>query len=57
MSKTLADLFRNSRLVDRTVAVKGLCAVLDQRNATPAQIADAVRGRRVARQADLASAD
>lgn len=41
--KTLADLFRNGRLVDRSVAVEGLRAALDQRKATPAQIADAAR--------------
>lgn len=43
VSKTLADLFRNGRLVDRSVAVEGLRAALDQRKATPAQIADAAR--------------
>ena len=42
-AKTLADLFRNSRIVDRSVAVEGLRAALDQRKATPAQIADAAR--------------
>lgn len=41
--KTLADLFRNGRLVDRSVAVEGLRAALDQRKATPAQIAEAAR--------------
>lgn len=41
--KTLADLFRNGRLVDRSIAVEGLRAALDQRKATPAQIADAAR--------------
>ncbi len=41
--KTLTDLFRNGRLVDRSVAVEGLRAALDQRKATPAQIADAAR--------------
>lgn len=43
VTKTLADLFRNSRLVDRSVAVEGLRAALDQRKATPAQIAEAAR--------------
>lgn len=43
VSKTLADLFRNGRLVDRSVAVEGLRAALDQRKASPAQIADAAR--------------
>lgn len=41
--KTLADLFRNARLVDRSVAVEGLRAALDQRKARPAQIAEAAR--------------
>ncbi|MBO9621662.1 MAG: AbiEi antitoxin N-terminal domain-containing protein [Sphingomonas sp.] len=39
--KTLADVFRNRRLVDRSVAVEALRATLDQRKATPASIADA----------------
>lgn len=43
VAKTLADAFRNSRLVDRSVAVEGLRAALDQRKASPAQIADAAR--------------
>lgn len=43
VAKTLADVFRNSRLVDRSVAVEGLRAALDQRKASPAQIADAAR--------------
>lgn len=41
--KTLADLFRNGRLVDRSIAVEGLRAALNQRKATPAQIAEAAR--------------
>lgn len=41
--KTLADLFRNGRLVDRSVAVEGLRAALEQRKARPAEIADAAR--------------
>jgi predicted transcriptional regulator of viral defense system len=39
--KTLADLFRNSKLVDRAVAVEGLRASLNQRKATPGAIAEA----------------
>jgi len=39
--KTLADVFRNRRLVDRSVAVEALRATLDQHKATPASIADA----------------
>jgi predicted transcriptional regulator of viral defense system len=41
--KTLADLFRNSRLVDRSVAIEGLRAALDQRKARPAEIAEAAK--------------
>lgn len=39
--KTLADLFRNARLVDRSVAVEGLRAALEQHKASPGTIADA----------------
>ncbi|OJY65247.1 MAG: transcriptional regulator [Sphingobium sp. 66-54] len=42
-AKTLADLFRNGRLVDRSVAVEGLRAAIEQRKATPGQIAEAAR--------------
>ena len=41
ITKTLADVFRNSRLVDRSVAVEALRATLEQRRASPAQIAGA----------------
>ena len=41
--KTLADLFRNSKLVDRSVAVEGLRAALQQRKATPSAIAEAAK--------------
>jgi hypothetical protein len=41
--KTLADLFRNGRLVDRSVAIEGLRAALEQRKASPADIADAAK--------------
>lgn len=41
--KMLADLFRNSKLVDRSVAVEGLRAALDQRKATPAEIGQAAK--------------
>ncbi len=41
--KTLADLFRNSKLVDRSVAVEGLRAALQQRKATPSAIAQAAK--------------
>jgi predicted transcriptional regulator of viral defense system len=39
--KTLADMFRKSRLVDRSVAVEGLRAALEQKKVTPAAIAEA----------------
>lgn len=39
--KTLADIFRNPRLIDRSVAVEGLRAALDQRKARPGTIAEA----------------
>jgi predicted transcriptional regulator of viral defense system len=39
--KTLADLFRNPRLVDRSVAVEGLRAALNQRKTSPGEIAEA----------------
>jgi predicted transcriptional regulator of viral defense system len=41
--KTLADVFRNSRLVDRSVAVEALRAALGQRKATPGAIAEAAK--------------
>ncbi|MCY1708675.1 type IV toxin-antitoxin system AbiEi family antitoxin domain-containing protein [Pannonibacter sp. SL95] len=44
VTKTLADIFRNSKLVDRSVAVEGLRAALEQRKATPGAIADAALG-------------
>lgn len=41
VTKTLADVFRNRKLVDRSVAVEALRSTLDQRKATPAAIAEA----------------
>ena len=41
--KTLADLFRNGRLVDRSVAVEGLRAALEQRKTSPGEITEAAR--------------
>lgn len=43
VTKTLADLFRNSRLVDRSIAVEGLRAALELRKATPTAIAEAAQ--------------
>jgi len=44
VTKTLADIFRNSKLVDRSVAVEGLRAALEQRKATPSAIAEEAMG-------------
>ncbi|HBK15249.1 MAG TPA: transcriptional regulator, partial [Erythrobacter sp.] len=41
VTKTLADLFRNPKLVDRSVAIEGLRAAIEQRKAKPADIAQA----------------
>ncbi len=43
VTKTLADLFRNGQLVDRSVAVEWLRAALEQRKKTPYAIAEAAR--------------
>jgi predicted transcriptional regulator of viral defense system len=43
VTKTLADIFRNGRLIDRSIAIEGLRAALDQRKATAGEIADAAR--------------
>jgi len=36
--KTLADAFRNPKLVDRSVAIESLRAALEQRKASPAAL-------------------
>ncbi len=41
--KTLADAFRNPRLVDRSVAIEGLRAAIEQRQATPGEIAEGAK--------------
>jgi len=41
--KTLADAFRNQRLVDRSVAIEALKATVEQRKATPSAIAEAAQ--------------
>lgn len=43
IAKTLADAFRNQRLVDRSVAIEALKAAVEQRKATPSAIANAAR--------------
>ena len=41
--KTLADGFRNQRLVDRSVAIEALKSAIEQRKAAPSAIAEAAR--------------
>lgn len=41
--KTLADLFRNPRLVDRSVAVEGMRVALQRHKATPSAIAQGAK--------------
>ncbi|MCO6385201.1 AbiEi antitoxin N-terminal domain-containing protein [Oceanicola sp. 502str15] len=43
ISKTLADAFRNQRLVDRSVAIEALKAAIEQRKATPSAIVEAAK--------------
>jgi predicted transcriptional regulator of viral defense system len=43
VAKSLADGFRNARLVDRSVAIESLRSAIDQRKATPAEIAQAAK--------------
>jgi len=43
ISKTLADIFRNPKLVDRSVGIESLKAALNQRKATPSEIAEAAK--------------
>ena len=43
ISKSLADAFRNQRLVDRSVAIESLKSAISQRKTTPAVIAEAAR--------------
>ena len=46
VAKTLADVFRNPKLVDRSVAVEGLRAALDQRKTTPSTVAEEAKAAR-----------
>lgn len=41
--KTLADAFRNQRLVNRSVAIEALKSTIEQRKATPSAIAEAAQ--------------
>jgi predicted transcriptional regulator of viral defense system len=43
ISKTIADLFRNPRLVDRSVAIEGLRSAIEQSKARPSEIAEAAK--------------
>jgi predicted transcriptional regulator of viral defense system len=43
IEKTLADAFRNSKLVDRSVAIEALRAALNRKKVSPASIADAAK--------------
>lgn len=43
IAKTLADVFRNPRLVDRSVAIEGLRTALSQRRVAPSAIAETAR--------------
>lgn len=46
-TKTIADIFRNPKLVDRSIAVEAMRSALKDRVATPAEIAEAAREGRV----------
>ncbi len=43
ITKTLADVFRNARLVDRSIAIEALKSTLNQRRATPSDIIEAAK--------------
>ncbi len=43
LEKTLADAFRNPKLVDRSVAIESLKATLAERKSTPAKLAEVAR--------------
>ena len=43
IQKSLADAFRNQRLVDRSVAIEALKSVFEQRKASPSSVAEAAR--------------
>jgi len=43
LEKTLADAFRNPKLVDRSVAIEALKTTLSERKSTPAKIAKAAK--------------
>ena len=43
VAKTLADVFRSPKLIDRSIAIEGLRNAVIDRKATPAEIAEAAR--------------
>ena len=43
IAKTIADAFRNPKLVDRSVAIEAMKSALNDRKATPGQLAAAAR--------------
>jgi predicted transcriptional regulator of viral defense system len=43
IAKTLADVFRNPRLVDRSVAIESLRSALTQRTVTPSEVFEAAK--------------
>ncbi|MBO6690211.1 MAG: AbiEi antitoxin N-terminal domain-containing protein [Henriciella sp.] len=49
VAKTIADAFRNSSLIDRSVAIESLKSALELRKATPAEIMSAAAANRASR--------
>ena len=43
ITKSIADAFRNPKLVDRSVAIEAMKSVLNDRKATPGQLAAATQ--------------
>ena len=43
LEKTLADAFRNPKLIDRSVSIEALKAMLVEKKSTPAKIAEAAQ--------------
>lgn len=49
VAKTIADAFRNSSLIDRSVAIEAMKSALELRKATPAEIMSAAAANRASR--------
>ena len=47
ITKSIADAFRNPKLVDRSVAIEAMKSALSDRKATPGQLAEAAQENRV----------